>query len=431
MRLAFLSPVPPAPTGIADYSAMVLALLAGEHEIDVFHAQDEREVDRAALPSSCDVQPVSGFPRRHQEKPYDVAVYQMGNSHAHSFLYDHLSRVPGLLVLHDLVLHHSRAVHFLEAEEVVAWRLDPGSTAAREAARPSLDRWRQELVYTYPDRGDRLFEAHLHTSGRLLPYAYPLLRIPVEASRLVGVHSDYAIEAVEAEVPGARVARLVQPIEPLTVSAATIRERRRQLGIDPEEIVVGAFGLMTPEKRIGKIAEAVARAASWNNRVRLLLVGPVPNEDLLTEQLEALGVSERSIVTGRVPLEDLPVLIEVADIVVHLRYPTARETSAILLRVLAQGRPTVVADLLHQTEIPEDAVERVDVEDEVGGVTRAVAALAADRARREALGRRAGEYARQAYSDDRVRASWREALEAARSAPTPPPGPWPDHWPRP
>jgi len=35
VRIAFLSPLPPAATGIADYSAEVLALLAGAHEIEV------------------------------------------------------------------------------------------------------------------------------------------------------------------------------------------------------------------------------------------------------------------------------------------------------------------------------------------------------------------------------------------------------------
>ena len=38
-RLAFVSPLPPASTGIADYSADVLAALS-RHEIDAFHAQE-------------------------------------------------------------------------------------------------------------------------------------------------------------------------------------------------------------------------------------------------------------------------------------------------------------------------------------------------------------------------------------------------------
>ena len=41
-----------------------------------------------------------------------------------------------VLVLHDLVLHHSRAAHFLEAEAVRAWRRDPASPDARGAAQP-------------------------------------------------------------------------------------------------------------------------------------------------------------------------------------------------------------------------------------------------------------------------------------------------------
>ena len=47
MRLAVLSPIPPAPTGIADYTAEVLALLAPSHEIHVFHSQGA--VDSMAL----------------------------------------------------------------------------------------------------------------------------------------------------------------------------------------------------------------------------------------------------------------------------------------------------------------------------------------------------------------------------------------------
>jgi len=80
----------------------------------------------------------------------------------------------------------------------------PASTAARDGARDALDAWRAELVYSYPAQGERLYEAHLGTVGTLLPYAYPLVRIPVEASRAVAVHSAFVAEVVKAEVPQAR-----------------------------------------------------------------------------------------------------------------------------------------------------------------------------------------------------------------------------------
>jgi glycosyltransferase involved in cell wall biosynthesis len=429
VRVAFLSPLPPAATGIADYTADVLALLSGAHEIDVFHAQ--QSVERARLPRQCDVQPVSAFLVRHREQPYDAAVYQMGNGRDHAFLYDVLSQVPGLLVLHDLVLHHSRAAHFLEAEPVRAWRLDPASLAAREAARPWLDRWRDELAYTYPGRGERLFEVQLGTLGPLLPYAYPLLRIPVEASRLAGVHSAYAAEAVRAEAPEAEVVRLAMPAEAVPVDPDAVRDTRRRLGFGDDDVVVGSFGLLTPEKRIETTARAVARVAARDARIRLLLAGPVPDRDELARMLERLGVTRRSVVTDRLPFDELPVHMEAADIVVHLRYPTARETSAALLRVLAQGRPAILSDLEHQAEIPEGAVMRVDVADEEDAVTQAISMLAAERERRLELGRRAAAYARREHSPERARETWEDALDRARDRPDPPPRSWPAHWPRP
>ena len=77
------------------------------------------------------------------------------------------------------------------------------------------------------------------------------------------------------------------------------------------------------------------------------------------------------------PLWTLPAHMEAADLVVNLRYPTARETSAALLRLLAQGRPTVISDLEHLADIPGDAVVRADLTDEEGEVTRAILRLSA------------------------------------------------------
>ncbi|PYQ18520.1 MAG: hypothetical protein DMF79_14765, partial [Acidobacteria bacterium] len=177
MRLAFLTPLPPARTGIADYAVEVLGLLADRHAIDVFHAQESVEADR--LPPSATVRPASEFLPRHRERPYDLAVYQMGNGPDHAFLYEPLARVPGLLVLHDLVLHHSRARTFLESPAARAYARDPASAVLREAAEPALRAYRDEVAYSYAGQAGRLAEAHLGTVGDLLPYAYPLFRLPV------------------------------------------------------------------------------------------------------------------------------------------------------------------------------------------------------------------------------------------------------------
>ena len=429
MRLAFVSPLPPAPTGIADYTADVLHLLAGRHEIDAFHDQDQVEAVR--LPASCGLYRTSALLARHAARPYDVAVYQMGNGRLHDAVYDLLPRLPGLLVLHDLVLHHARAGMFLDSPEGRAYAADPSSPRLREAAARTLRAYESELAYVYPAQAGRLADVFLGTVGRLLPYAYPLFRIPVEAARVTAVHNAFMAEAVRAEVPGADVVRIPMAAEGVPVDKAAVAALRARLGLRPDDFVVGSFGLLTPEKGIVTTARAVARAAPHAPGVRLLLVGPAEDAAGLRAMLQARGVLDRTVLTGRVPLEDLPLYMEATDLAVHLRYPTGRETSAALLRLLAQGRPTVIADLEHQADIPEDAVVRADPSDEEGDVTRAILRLHERPAALARLGRAAGAFLRREHSPTRCLEGYEAALARAVARPDPPPRPWPPHWPRP
>jgi glycosyltransferase involved in cell wall biosynthesis len=427
VRIAFVSPLPPAASGIADYSAELLRLLGPRHELEAFHAQET--VDGGRLPPALPVRRADELVARHRRRPFEAVVYQMGNGPAHAFAYDLLSRLPGLLVLHDLVLFHSRAAAFTDAEPVRAWRRSPGSDAARDAARPLLAAWREELVYSYPAQGERLFAAHLGTVGDLLPYAYPLLRIPVEASRAVLVHSAFAALAVRDEVADAEVVAVPQPVETARAEPGAVRALRARLGFGADELVVGCFGLLTREKRPDAVARAVARASAREPRLRLLLAGPVPDRTALERQLASLGLGERAVVTGRVPHEELAAHVAAADVVAHLRWPTARETSAALLRVLAQGRPTIVSDLQHQSELPETAVRRVDPAREEA-LEEAILELAGDPSARQGLGAEAAAYVRRAHAPERVLAGWEEALALTRRRPDPPPRAWPAHWPR-
>lgn len=427
MRLAFFSPVPPAPTGIADYAIDVLRLLAPGHAIDVAH--DQETVDRGALPAGVGVRHASELAAAHAERPYDLAIYQMGNGDAHRYMYPFLARLPGLLVLHDLVLHHARARTFLDSAEARAYAAEPGSPERAAAAQSRLDEYRAELEHGYPGRGGDILAAQLNTSGTLLPYAYPLFRLPVEASRLTACHNEFMVAAVRDEVPGSDPVRIPMMMEAPAVATEAVRALRARLGITPDDFVVGSFGLLTREKRIDTVARAVARAQAFLPRLRLLLVGPVPDRTVLDRRLESLGVRGCTIVTGRVPLDALATHMEAADLVAHLRYPTARETSAALLRVLAQGRPAVISDLEHLSDIPADAVVRTAVDDEEGEMTRAILRLADNAGRRAQLGRRAAEFVREAHSAARCREGYRVAIEeAVRRHPPVAERPWPAHF---
>lgn len=83
MRVAYYSPLPPDPSGIADYSAHLLPAL--EQRIEVKVARRRRRP-----PRGC-----------------DVALYHIGNNpDAHDWIVEEFRKRPGLVVLHDVVLHH-------------------------------------------------------------------------------------------------------------------------------------------------------------------------------------------------------------------------------------------------------------------------------------------------------------------------------------
>ncbi|HSO01515.1 MAG TPA: hypothetical protein VLS46_03215, partial [Gaiellaceae bacterium] len=84
MRVAYYSPMPPERSGIADYSAHLLPALAERLDVQVVRRGRTR--------------PMRGT---------DVALYHLGNNpDAHGWIVEALRRRPGVVVLHDFVLHH-------------------------------------------------------------------------------------------------------------------------------------------------------------------------------------------------------------------------------------------------------------------------------------------------------------------------------------
>jgi hypothetical protein len=111
----------------------------------------------------------------------------------------------------------------------------------------------------------------------------------------------------------------------------------------------------------------------------LLVAGELsPHVDLLGVARQ-LGVAARVHLLGYVPFADLEQAIAASDLCLNLRYPTAGETSASLLRILACGRPAVVNDYAQYRDLPDEAVVKVplaDARDAAGEAAAMAAGLA-------------------------------------------------------
>lgn len=408
MRLAIVSPLPPTPTGIADYTLDVARALARDHSIELFHGQAE-----ATTSASAPALLIEELEVRAASRPYDAVIYQMGNAPAHDFMYEWMKRIPGTVVLHDLVLHHAYARRYLDSSEARAYAADPSSRELKRKVEVQQGSYRSAIDAVYPGEGERLKEAHLGSSGDLLPYAFPLFEPALRGALAVGAHNVFMVEAIQNARPDLPCVRLAMPAAAVEVSGERVEALRGRLGLAPGQPVVGCFGLVTREKRIETVARSVARLAAAHPEVRLLIAGPVNDPRWLESVLSLTGMTARTMVTGRLASEDFAAAMELSDAVVHLRYPTARETSAALLRVLAQGRPAVISDLANQSEIPGDAVRRVDPCDEEGDLTRALDWILRNESEARAMGDRAARYVRHEHSDDATRETYGRLLGSA------------------
>ncbi len=100
LRLAFVSPLPPERTGIADYSARLLRALADMYQVDV--VVDQPAVDDSWIVANFPVRTIDWFDQHAEE--FDRVLYQMGNSPFHRRMPGLIERHPGTVVLHDFFM---------------------------------------------------------------------------------------------------------------------------------------------------------------------------------------------------------------------------------------------------------------------------------------------------------------------------------------
>jgi glycosyltransferase involved in cell wall biosynthesis len=415
MRVAWFSPLPPVRSGIAGRSAELIAALRRRGiVIDVFL---DEPVARAS-----DGHSAHDFVWRHRQQPYDLTLFQFGNSSHHDYAWPYAFRYPGLVVLHDTHIHHARAALLLREKRVADYRA--------------------EFTWNHPHASPDLAEIAIAGFDSALYYQWPMVRTLVETSRLVAVHGEGArtelLQSLDPQPssPDQIVSIRLGEGQPLDDEAAEASRRRVRtaLGLADATIVFGIVGGLIPEKRIGQALRALAAVLPHAPQARLLLAGAPADHYDVRADVAAHRLEDHVVITGYLE-SDAVVTAHLAacDVTLNLRWPTARETSGPWLRALAAGRPTIITDLVHMTglvsldprtwtvNVAEDPIcVAIDILDEDHSLRLAMRRLATDAGLRAALGRAAREWWAREHSvdvmvDDYVRAMAR-AVE--RSAPS-------------
>ena len=363
MKVAYYSPLPPSRSGIADYSGLLLP----------------------ALQERVDVVPV----RQGARAPAaDVALYHIGNEpDAHAWIADALHARPGVVVLHEYVLHH----------------LIAGMTIGRGNGRRYLDAMERELGVTGRLLGLGVLDNLLPLLWETQPERFPLSGIVLDDARGLIVHSRYVGDRARAAGYDGRLWRIPHPTWPMR-------------GVEPArdvagEPLIGCFGFLNMNKRIPQLLEAFASFRRERPGARLLLVGAAGERFDVGRRLERLGIGEGVELLDYVPEERMWSLMAACDVLVNLRYPTMGETSGSVIRALTLGKPLVVSDVGWFAELPDDAVLKVPVDEREVEVIEAALGVAADHG--AALGDAARGYIEREHDLDHVADAYVAALEVA------------------
>lgn len=309
-KTGFYAPLPPAPTGVADYAQALLTGLRRYGPVEV-------------SPSRC-----------------DIALYHLGNNRLHAPIYRRALANPGIVVLHDAVLHHFLLGQLSREDYVDEFAYNYGE-------------WQRGLA-------DELWRGRAASGSDSRYFTYPMLRRVAAGARAVVVHNPAAARLVREHAPKARVVEIphlaLAPAMP--PSEAEILRYRQRLGVHPTAFLFGVFGYLRESKRLIAVLEALAEVRRELPRAALLVAGRFVSSDLeraAAPLLRAPGVFRLPYLSER----EFWLAAGSVDACINLRHPAAGETSGIAIRFLGLGKPVLLTDGEETAGLPEDACIRI------------------------------------------------------------------------
>jgi glycosyltransferase involved in cell wall biosynthesis len=428
LRLAWFTPLPPARTGIARYSRELIPSLSSFHAIEIFVDADagakadlkvgttagKADLKVSSTNAKADLEVSSTIPVfsahdfvwKNRREPYDLTVYQMGNAPYHDYMWPYLVRYPGLVVLHDGQLHHSRARALLQQKR--------------------YGDYRREFRFNHPDAHFDVPELGIEGLLGSLTYFWPMLRTTADCSRRIVVHNAWLADRIREQHPDARVDVIEMGVPEPRPNAHAREEIRARHGIPHDAVLFVAPGKVTPEKRIFEAVRALSTTVQQVPAVHLLLAGELVDDYDPRSIARTLGIPGKVSIAGYVGDDEFDDYIAAADICLCLRWPTSRETSASWLRCLAAGRPAITSDLAHTVDIPtldlrdgsvlgsgDPVGASVDIVDEKHSLNVTLRKLAEDKALRDRLGRNALALWNRRFQLQQMVEAYRRAIEMA------------------
>jgi len=367
-----VTPLPPLPTGLADYARRILSLTDGNVKWKVAYPS-------GALPlEGYDCVRISELSKDDFKR---TAVYQIGNSPHCDEVIETLLIHGGTGLFHETNLHH---VLRNRADATGDWKS-----------------YHDHIAHEYGAGSEGFIKAMNKKARNLSEYDRRLRNNPlvgklVDASSVIAVLSDTARWDFEKLAPGKPVLRMG--------FLPDFMERVDKPARKDKTVVVGIAGTF----HYGRSFEEMVNAVGMLRRIsdcRLLAAG------------EGWPSVEQNWIeyTGRLDDKTFRTQIELFDMALDLRHHTCGETSGSMMDILRSGIPAVVTSEGSFRDIPAGAVLRIPSESGSAGAFAAMKYLLQNPEVRNSISHEAEKYFSETSNRGKCLNQWMDLLERSRS----------------
>lgn len=339
-QVHWFSPLPPAKTGIADYTVDLLPYLQRRCHVVLWtdQASWDRSIEKDAE--------VRRFSSKHFQTaalgPDAIPVYHIGNNSLHQGIWEVSREVAGITVLHDTRLQHLFAHVFRDQyQDKQRYVSVMGRYYGHEAREAAALFWEGACSTEY------------------MAMRFPLVSLAVEDSLCAVVHSEESLELLDAEgyIPG-----MYLPFPYMARPEVPVRDPAPPFRI----VLCGYFG---PNRRLDSFLIALGQFEQ-KEKFRVEVYGPVWDPAYIQSIIDKQKLDTVVALKGFTKFRDLDRALQGAHLGVNLRYPTMGEASMSQLQLWEHGIPTMVTPVGWYGRVPEGTVlfVRPEPENEIADI---------------------------------------------------------------
>ena len=134
---------------------------------------------------------------------------------------------------------------------------------------------------------------------------------------------------------------------------------RNKHKLKQDDFIISSFGFVTPPKQIPLILYSLSLIKKELKNIKYLIVGEVHESINIKKLIKQYKLNSIVEVIGYTDLLVFEEYIKLSDLIITLRYPSAGETSAVLLRALAYGKANIVFDYDSFGDFPNDILLKI------------------------------------------------------------------------